>query len=83
MCLLCVGLLGVDMWECVFAKCGKFCCGFGGLSLCCVWDRVICVRGSECVLCVGQFIAGLGSECVLLVGMFGVGFWVVSVQFWL
>ena len=56
--------------------------------MCCVWDSLVWVCGSECVLCVGQFGVGLwvesvccvwdslvwvcGSECV---GQFGVGLW--------
>jgi len=38
-------------------------CGFEGVSLCCVWESLWRVSGSEFVLCVGQFGVGLG-ECV-------------------
>ena len=55
--------------------CGAVWCGFGGVSVCCVWDSLVWVWGSECVLCVGQFGVGLGSECVLCVEQFVVGLW--------
>jgi len=29
--------------------------GFGRICVCCVWDNLVWVCGSECVLCVGQF----------------------------
>jgi len=32
-----------------------------GVSLFCVWERMVCVWGSEFVLCVGQFCVGLGE----------------------
>jgi len=35
--------------------------------MCCVWERLGRVRGSECVLSVGDIGAGLGNECVLCV----------------
>jgi len=41
--------------------CGTVCSGFGGVSTCCVWDSLVWVWGSESVLCVGQFGAGLGA----------------------
>jgi len=40
---------------------GEFVAGFGGVSLCCVWDSLVWDWGSECVLCVGQFGACLGE----------------------
>ena len=46
--------------------CGTVWCGFGGVSIFCVWDRLLRVWGSEFVLCVGQFGVGLG-ECVCAV----------------
>jgi len=39
---------------------GTVWCVFGGVSLCCVWDSMVLVKWSECVLCVGQFGAVLG-----------------------
>jgi len=53
--------------------CGRVWCGFVGVSVCSVWDSLVCVCGSECVLCVGQFGVGFGSEFVLFVGLFVVG----------
>jgi len=69
--------------------CKSVWCGFGGVSLCCVWESFVSVWGSEYVLCVGQFVAGfggvslccvceslvwvLGSEFVLCVGEYGAG----------
>jgi len=35
--------------------------GFGGVSVCCVWDSMVWVWCSEFVSCVGQFVAGLGE----------------------
>ena len=35
--------------------------GFGVVSVCCVWDSLERVWGSECVLCVGEFGVGLGE----------------------
>jgi len=34
-------------------------CGFVGVSVYCVWDSLVWVWGSECMLCVGQFGMGL------------------------
>ena len=48
-------------WHIVCAECGTVWCGFGGVSVCCVWDSLVWVWGSECVLCVGQFGVGLGE----------------------
>jgi len=39
--------------------CGRDWGGFGGVSLCCVWDSLLFVCGNEFVLCVGQFGACL------------------------
>jgi len=36
-----------------------------------VWERLGRVRGSEYVMCMGEFGPGLGNECVLCVGEFG------------
>jgi len=68
---------------------GTVLCGFGGVSLCRVWESLMWVCGSECLLCVGQFGVGLwgmslccvwdslvwvwGSKFVLCVGQFGAG----------
>ena len=43
------------------------------MSVCCVWERLGRVRGSECVLCVGEFGAGLGNESVMCVEEIGAG----------
>jgi len=45
----------------VCAVCETVWCGFEGVSLCCVWDSLVWVWGSECVLCVGQICVGLGE----------------------
>jgi len=55
--------------------CGREWCEFGVVSLCCVWDSLLWVWGSECLLCVGEFGAGL-VDCVFAVcgrvwGVFG------------
>ena len=59
--------------ERVCAVCGTVWCGCLGVSVCCVWDSLVWVCGSECVLCVGQFGVCLGGECVLCMGHFGMG----------
>ena len=41
--------------------CGTVWCGFGGVSVCCVWDSLGRVFGSEIVLRVGEFGVGLGE----------------------
>jgi len=41
--------------------------------VCCVWNSLVWVCGSEFVLCVGQYGLVCGSECLLCVGHFGVG----------
>jgi hypothetical protein len=43
---------------CVF---GTVWSGFGGVSVCCVWDSVELVWGSYCVLRVGQFDVDLSG----------------------
>jgi len=48
-------------------------CGYGGVRLCCVWDSLGWVWGSEFLLCVREFGVGLGNECVLCVGEIGAG----------
>jgi len=53
--------------------CGTVCCGIGGVRICCVWDSLVRVWGSEYVLYVGHFGAGLGSDFVLCVGQLVVG----------
>jgi len=35
--------------------------GLRGVSVCCLWDSLEWVWGSECVLFVGQFGVGLGE----------------------
>ena len=67
----------------MYLVCEKVCCVFGGLILCCVWEYMDWVWGSEslglfglaleseCLLCVGLFGVALGSE---FVGLFEVGF---------
>jgi len=40
---------------------GKFGVGFGGLSLCCVWESLRRVWGSVFLKCVGDFGAGFGE----------------------
>jgi len=41
------------------AVCGTVWGGFVGVSLCCVWENLGRVWGSEFVLCVVQFFVGL------------------------
>ena len=57
--LLCVGLYGVGLGECVCAVCGRACVGLG----------------SECVLCLGEFNVGLRNcvcaVCGRVVCVFG------------
>jgi len=56
--VLCVGQIGVGLWECVYALCGT------------VWS----VSGdSDSVLCVGKFGAGLRVNFLLCVGEFEAG----------
>jgi len=31
------------------------------VSVCCVWESLVCNCGSECVQFVGQFVVGLGE----------------------
>ena len=38
------------------------------MSFCCVWDNLVWDWGSECVLCVGQFGAGLGERFYVVCG---------------
>ena len=44
-----------------------------GMNVCCVWERLWRVRGSECVLSVGDIGAGLANEFALCVGEIGAG----------
>jgi len=39
--------------------CGSVLCGFVGVSVCCVWDILLWVCGSECLLGVGELGVGL------------------------
>ena len=59
--------------------CGRVWFGFGGVSVCCVWDSLVWVCGSECVLCVGQFGVGLWERECALCGTVWCGFGGVSV----
>jgi len=43
----------------VCALCGIVWCRIGGVIVCCVWESLVRVWGSEFVLCVGQFCVGL------------------------
>ena len=53
--------------------CGTVLCGFGVVSLCRVWESLMWVCGSECVLCGGEFGAGLRVNFLLCVGVFEAG----------
>jgi len=53
--------------------CGTVRCGLGGVRLCCLWDSLGRVRGSEIVLCVREFGVGLAYECALCVREIGAG----------
>jgi len=44
------------------------------VSLCWLWDRMVWVCGIECVLCVGQFEAGLGELVCAVFGSVWSGF---------
>ena len=44
-----------------------------GMNVCCVWERLGRVMGSECVLSVGDIGAGLANEFALCVGEIGAG----------
>ena len=44
------------------------------MSLCWVWDRMLWVWGIECLLCVGQFRAGLGELVCAVCGSIWSGF---------
>ena len=59
--------------------CGTVLCGFGGVSLCCVWESFVWVWGSEFVLCVGQFCVGLWELVCAVCGKVLCGFGGVSV----
>ena len=48
--------------------CGIDWCGFGGVIVCCVWERLRRVWLSEFVLCVGEFSAFWGSEVFSVCG---------------
>jgi len=58
--------------------CGKVWCVFVGVSVCCVWDSLVRVCGSECVLCVGQFGVGLWGCVFAVCGRVWCGFVVLS-----
>jgi len=72
--VLCLGqFVGVCVIECVLCA-GEF-WGLNGVSVCCVWENLVWVCGSECVLCEAQFGGFEGSECELCVGQFVLGLW--------
>ena len=52
---------------------GQFGVGFGLVRLCCVWDGLGRVWGSEFVLCVREIGVDLWNECVLCLGEIGAG----------
>jgi len=56
-----VGELGVSMGERVCAVCWRDWCEYGGESVCCVWESLVWVWGSECVLCVGEIGVSMGE----------------------
>jgi len=58
--LLSVGKFGTGMGVSV-VFCLTVLGNFGGVSVCCVFDSLGLVLGSECVLCVGLFGAGCGG----------------------
>jgi len=45
----------------VCAVCVTVWCGFMRVGLCCVWESLVWVWGSEFVLCVGQFVVDMGD----------------------
>jgi len=49
-------------------------CGFVGVSLCCVWYRLVWVWGSDCVLCLVQFGVGLWERVFVVCGKVWCGF---------
>jgi hypothetical protein len=52
---------------------GRVWYGFVGVSVCCVWNSLVWVWRSKCVLCVWNSLVWVcGSECVK---EFGVGWW--------
>ena len=57
--MLCVGEFGVGLGEGEYAVSGRVWCGFGGVSVCCMWDSFGRGWGSDFLLCVGQFGVGL------------------------
>ena len=61
------------------AVCGTVWCGFGGVSVCCVWESLVWVCGSECVLCVGQYGVGLWERVCAVCRTVWYGFVGVSV----
>jgi len=47
--------------------CGRVWYGFVEVSVCCVGKSFVLVRGSECVLCVGEVCVGLRGVSVCCV----------------
>jgi len=48
----------------VCVVCGTVWSALGGVSVCCVWDCLEWIWGSECVLCEGWFGVDLGGVSV-------------------
>jgi len=59
--------------------CGRDWGGFGGVTLCCVWDSLVRCCGSEFVLCVVLNCVGLGERVFAVCGTVWCGFGGVSV----
>jgi len=59
-CVLCVGRCSTCLGD-YFFVCVRGWGGLGGVILCCVWDGLVWVWGSEVVLCMGQFGVGFGD----------------------
>ena len=50
--------------------CGTACCGYGGESVCYLWDRIVCVWVSDIVLCVEKFGVGFCEWVCAVCGTF-------------
>ena len=60
MCAVC-GIVFNVFGGLIFFVCGSGWGGLGVVILCCVWDGLVWVWGSEVVLCMGQFGVGFGE----------------------